>query len=43
MLISADTRARLSDVLQWKASEPLAVKGKAEPVSTFAPMDNAPS
>ncbi len=43
MLISADTRARLSDVLQWKASEPLSVKGKAEPVSTFAPMDNAPS
>lgn len=36
LLISADTKARLAGGT-WKASEPLAVKGKAEPVSTFMP------
>lgn len=36
LLISADTKARLAGGA-WKASEPLAVKGKAEPVSTFMP------
>jgi adenylate cyclase len=36
LLISADTKSRLAGGA-WKASEPLAVKGKAEPVSTFMP------
>ena len=36
LLISADTKARLAGGT-WKASEPLAGKGKAEPVSTFMP------
>lgn len=37
LLISAETRARLPETQAWTASEPLAVKGKAEPVSTFRP------
>lgn len=37
LLISADTKARLAQDTGWKASEPLPVKGKAEPVSTFQP------
>jgi class 3 adenylate cyclase len=37
LLISADTRARLTDErVTWRATEPLPVKGKAEPVRTFA-------
>lgn len=35
LLISAQTKARLAEGGPWKASEPLPVKGKAEPVSTF--------
>jgi hypothetical protein len=30
-----ETKARLAEGGAWKASEPLPVKGKAEPVSTF--------
>ncbi len=37
LLISAETRSRLPETQAWTASEPLAVKGKAEPVSTFRP------
>lgn len=39
LLISADTHARLDlgGGAQWRAAEPLAVKGKAEPVATFTP------
>ena len=37
LLISAETRSRLPETEAWTASEPLAVKGKAEPVSTFRP------
>lgn len=37
LLISAETRSRLPEMEAWTASEPLAVKGKAEPVSTFRP------
>ncbi|MBL8921176.1 MAG: adenylate/guanylate cyclase domain-containing protein [Myxococcaceae bacterium] len=37
LLISADTKARLAQNSGWKAAEPLPVKGKAEPVSTFQP------
>lgn len=37
MLISAETRSRLPATDGWTASDPLAVKGKAEPVSTFRP------
>jgi adenylate cyclase len=37
LLISAATRAGLADLPAWRASEPLKVKGKAEPVQTFAP------
>lgn len=37
MLISAETRSRLGAEGTWKPAEPLAVKGKAEPVQTFAP------
>jgi class 3 adenylate cyclase len=37
LLISADTKDRLTDArLTWHATEPLPVKGKAEPVRTFA-------
>ncbi len=37
LLISADTKDRLTDErLNWNATEPLPVKGKAEPVRTFA-------
>lgn len=35
LLISADTHARLASGEGWRSAEPLAVKGKAEPVSTF--------
>lgn len=37
LLISAETRSRLPETEAWTASEPLAVKGKAEPVSTYRP------
>jgi class 3 adenylate cyclase len=37
LLISADTKARLRQDAGWKAAQPLPVKGKAEPVSTFQP------
>ena len=37
LLISAETRSRLPETEAWTASEPLAVTGKAEPVSTFRP------
>ena len=37
LLISAETRSRLPGTEAWTASEPLAVKGKAEPVSTYLP------
>ena len=37
LLISAETRSRLPGTEAWTASEPLAVKGKAEPVSTYRP------
>ncbi|MDP1920950.1 MAG: adenylate/guanylate cyclase domain-containing protein [Myxococcales bacterium] len=37
LLISAETRSRLPETESWTASEPLAVKGKAEPVSTYRP------
>jgi len=37
LLISAETKARLAESERWTASEPLPVKGKAEPVATFKP------
>jgi adenylate cyclase len=37
MLISAETHARLEAGGAWKPAEPLPVKGKAEPVQTYAP------
>lgn len=37
LLISAETKARLAGTLAWTASEPLPVKGKAEPITTFRP------
>jgi adenylate cyclase len=36
LLISAATKSRLVDDGAWRATEPLTVKGKAEPVLTFA-------
>jgi adenylate cyclase len=42
LLISAETRARLDEPGRWTPSEPLAVKGKAEPVLTFAPGSRPP-
>lgn len=39
LLISADTRARVSDSPPWRAAQPVPVKGKAEPVVTYAPAD----
>lgn len=37
LLISAATRERLEASSSWRATEPLPVKGKAEPLRTFAP------
>lgn len=38
LLISAETHSRLGDEPQrWRAAEPLSVRGKREPVSTFTP------
>ena len=37
LLISEATHARLPADAQWKATEPLSVKGKAEPLRTFTP------
>jgi adenylate cyclase len=42
LLVSAATRARVGDRLGWRAFEPLPVRGKSEPLSTFAPVDRAP-
>ncbi|MGV3622153.1 MAG: adenylate/guanylate cyclase domain-containing protein [Archangium sp.] len=35
LLISEATHGRLADVTKWRATEPLPVKGKTEPVRTF--------
>ena len=37
LLVSDVTRHRAGDFVQWEAAEPLAVKGKSEPVRTFVP------
>lgn len=42
LLISAETRSRLEEPGPWTPSAPLAVKGKAEPVLTFAPGARPP-
>lgn len=42
LLISADTRARVGDEPAWQAAAPVPVKGKAEPVVTYAPADDPP-
>ena len=38
LLISEATHTRLPVSERWRATEPLAVKGKAEPLRTFAPQ-----
>lgn len=42
LLISADTRARVGDEPRWQQAAPVPVKGKAEPVVTYAPADAPP-
>lgn len=37
LLVSGSTREQAGDFFQWSAAEPLPVKGKTEPVSTFLP------
>lgn len=37
LLVSAATRSSAGDAFDWAAAEPLAVKGKTEPVRTFLP------
>lgn len=37
LLISEATHGRLTDVTKWRATDPLPVKGKTEPVRTFTP------
>lgn len=39
LLISEATHGRLTDVTKWRATEPLPVKGKTEPVRTFTPEE----
>ena len=39
MLISAATHLRLPISALWRVTEPLAVKGKAEPLRPFTPQD----
>jgi adenylate cyclase len=41
VLISAATRDRVGHLYQWKAYEPMAVKGKTEPLALFAPIARA--
>jgi adenylate cyclase len=38
ILVSRETRDRAGPTFQWTPSEPMLVRGKSEPVSTFAPM-----
>jgi adenylate cyclase len=42
LLVSDVTRARIGDVMAWHAIEPLPVRGKSEPLATFAPLARAP-
>jgi len=37
VLVSKTTRERLGDAFEWTEADPVSVKGKAEPVATFAP------
>ena len=37
LLVSAAAREQAGDFIEWQAAEPLAVKGKSEPVRTFVP------
>jgi class 3 adenylate cyclase len=39
LLISAATKARVGDKPPWRASQPVPVKGKAEPIVTYSPGD----
>lgn len=39
LLISEATHGRLSDVSRWRATEPLPVKGKTDPVRTYTPEE----
>lgn len=39
LLISEATHTRLPVSQSWRATEPLAVKGKAQPLRTFAPQE----
>lgn len=41
LLISASTKAQLGEDAHWSPTEPLPVKGKAEPVQTFTRSDRA--
>jgi adenylate cyclase len=38
VLISATTRDRVGDLYHWTVFEPMAVRGKAEPLALFAPI-----
>jgi adenylate cyclase len=42
LLVSDVTRARIGDAMGWRAIEPLPVRGKSEPLATFAPRARAP-
>ena len=41
LLITTDTRTRLTGEQQWRAAEPVTVKGKADPLQTWAPTPSA--
>lgn len=41
ILVSQATRAAVGDAYGWRACDPVAVKGKREPVETFAPLHKA--
>ena len=41
VLVSAFTRAQAEASFRWTAAEPVAVKGKTQPVETFAPAEMA--
>jgi adenylate cyclase len=41
VLVSRETRERVGDLFDWTEPPPVSVKGKAEPVVTFAPRPKA--
>jgi len=42
ILVSAATRERAGDGYRWRALEPMAVKGKSDPIPTFTPLGPRP-